>query len=787
MRMLKRSKRDLFLMGSLILQASLVCLVYGQDTVKPAHLSNMFTGSPLWVLNGEGTLTFEKEKAPEAGHCVRVKTGPNLYGWGTQVGQAVAAGENGKTYTLAFRAKSAKGPVSVLLGVERAYEPFAKSVKSQEFILNDDAWSELHLTFKMEKDFLTYRQETPPASLWWAYIACAQSSAEYIADDILRLYEGEYTPHTGTEASTVRLFDTGSTASESLAPETVSKKTGWKELKATELESVAQGDLCLFNDHMLLVVRQKSQGPEWYYPLGDQMVKGPTLIPTGADGDRAKGTTAVQIIENTPDHIRIGVTSKTVSGRTISSRYLLGKNAPYVETQPGDGTEAIEVVVNSRHAVLPDIFAEDLLVDPAACQSSRVRFPSENMVLQFADGGNAIVMCAWPSTEQTVSMTLDGEGANRMFTSTGVGYEKKAGASVWVAVLAAPQIWYRQNISELHHAKDKQLEWKLPFIGVWRADYQRPDGLIDSWPMYIRNPQKESRYDVLDVHTFLGDMNNGRNTWGTWRGNYKWPAYTENYAAFLRVSRFESLPDFKYKPDGYVLMYPFQRKPYTLHTAFTVFDILDLTLSGFKDNLRVQPVERDKHQSTCGATGIVEAIFDEKTEKAKKDMILTRLEDTDQFVIVIRSRIDEYMAWLKDAKAACASAKKANPQLVGLVAETEKELAKFNEIWKHRDLTDGTPDAVKVLMNKVIALSDSDEPNKSDTVNQLGREIRTIGGNQDEAMGEFRVIVKEIRQRAGYAMVEAKDQKSFDFAKEIRDSTMKMLYCAFDHEGPDTN
>ena len=67
-------------------------------------------------------------------------------------------------------------------------------------------------------------------------------------------------------------------------------------------------------------------------------------------------------------------------------------------------------------------------------------------------------------------------------------------------------------------------------------------------------------------------------------------------------------------------------------------------------------------------------------------------------------------------------------------------------------------------------------------IKQIGRDTRTVGGNQDAAIGEFRMFSKRLRQRAGIRMTEAKDDAAFEFAREMRQRTMEVLYCAFGHE-----
>jgi hypothetical protein len=435
--------------------------------------------------------------------------------------------------------------------------------------------------------------------------------------------------------------------------------------------------------------------------------------------------------------------------------------------------------------VLPDIFGGDLVVDAMNCQSSQLKLPSENIMVNLTDAGNSLITCVWRSPSQKVNISISGNGEKRIISSSRIEYNKDKEYNVWVSVLAAPNIWYRQNISALDPVKDKKLDWQIPFQAVWRADYQRNDGLIDSWPMIIKKTNGE--YDSFGI-----GLSHKRTIWASSRGTYAWPACIEGNSALLRISRFEGLPELKYKPDGCVLIFPFNKNQDTPVSAFGILDILKMALkdtpeSKLAEGLCVKRVPRDIYPATCAVTAEYEKIFDAKDEKNNKNELLKRLEAMDNFVLGIRSRIDEYTSWAKDIREYCAKEKQTNLQLAGLIDETEKIVEKFDEVWKRLNLKDNNPAAAKVLINKVIDLIDSNEPGKDEKAKQLGRATRTIGGNQDHSIGDFRVITKEIRQKSGYRIMEAKDEASYEFEKEIRDRTMKMLYCGFGHEGPSTN
>ncbi len=697
--------------------------------------------------------------------------------WGTQFGQRVDAGQKGKTYTFAVLAKAVQAPVSVQLQIERSGKPYDRAAASEPVALKADSWTEIHVTFTVGKDF--------PQG-WFAYISCEQANCSYRAD-LFRLYEGSYVPYQDSvpkpvATSGVQAFDTGALSAVALTADAVSQHTGWKEIAAGH---AGDGDVCVVNGDLALVFRKRAAGIEGYYRLGTQWRPGPKLIPAAAGGDQAQQTKAVRLAELTPAQAVVEAETTTAAGRALLTRYVIRRGQPLVEARPGAGMGSLAVEAQSRYAVVPDIFGGDLVVAAAQTQAARLRCPSERLAAQLLDGGNAIVACAWRSGEQAVQLTVTGTGEARRIAATEIQCSREQDRGVWVAILAAPGIWCRQPIASLDPVKDTQADWTVPFRALWRADFQRADGLIDTWRCIIKKPNNE--YEGFGVSA----KKKSRTVWSSTRGTFAYPVCVDGDHLCLRNTKFESLPEAKYDPAGHVVVYPFRRISGSPDATWGVFDVLTEALqntpeAGQLDELQVRHVPRDRYPATCAVTAEYEKLFADKEEQAKKADLLKRLEEMDQFCIGIRSRMDEYLAWAKQTHAFCAQTKAARPQLGALVDELDGIVNKFSGVYNRLKLDERTPAAARALSAQVRALIDSNEDKKDEKANQLGRATRTIGGSQDGSIGHFRTITRELRQRAGYRMMTATDDDAFAFAKSMRERTMEVLQCAFGHEGAST-
>ncbi len=101
-----------------------------------------------------------------------------------QFGQKLPAGQIGKTYTFAASVKPLDGPVVARLEVERAGRPWDRAARGQDVTVNPGDWTEVHLTFQVDKAY--------PEG-WQAYLNGSGAGSRFKIERV-RLYEGAYVP-----------------------------------------------------------------------------------------------------------------------------------------------------------------------------------------------------------------------------------------------------------------------------------------------------------------------------------------------------------------------------------------------------------------------------------------------------------------------------------------------------------------------------------------------------------------------------------------------------------------
>ena len=572
----------------------------------------------------------------------------------------------------------------------------------------------------------------------------------------------------------------------------------------------------LTNGRLLAVVRKGQSGVDLFSLGSGKPVHRAKLVPNPA-GPIDKITVA----ENGRSTLAVDIATK--AGTT---QFRLKKGEHFVETRALAGTTTLRVECPSRFAVLPDFFADDILFDARKVLVDRVELPSENFVLHFAGPHDAIVMNVFENRDQDVRVNLTGKGDARTIASSDIDFGK-AGNKIWVAVLEGPGIWHATDLTPADAKKVIPLGWKMPYVAQWRADFTRHDGLTDSWEMLLAN--KDGGYTkpswlsqegkISDAsRTSSGDVDQeaykpggpasdqlgpDRRRWTTVLGFVPYPVWSDlDKNGFLQPLEHRRL-----KFDGPVVIYPLTRLADTPVSQYTPVDIVRATM-GVGPCQHILDVEGQKQEhvgrATCHVRTFLFQTYDAGQQKTKKKEIERYIGDAHDFVTHIRNRIQAYVDFghetrkyldaerakhpeLKasiDALSELASEidDRVEPRLKAIVMHPTLKLAASELAARNEPVT--PPNLAAQLNRDFLAnnLGDIDGPKWKDRLQrEYTNPLTTIGGQQDEMVGECRWVVKALRQKAGILM--ATDPRMAPIAAEIRGRTQKMLRGGAAYEG----
>jgi len=572
-------------------------------------------------------------------------------------------------------------------------------------------------------------------------------------------------------AAAVRLFDTGTPSPQPLSPEAIAKKDGWAEVPEDKLDHAFKGDAVVVNDGIAFVLRRSGRGAEVHGKSGKMRA---LLTPAGEA--RIARLASLKITENSPGGVAVDAAFEAEGGKSLAVGYELKMGQAFVGTAPRGGAKGLRVEAPCRFAVLPDFFADDIVVDAAELPVERGELPSENFLLHLLGDGDAIAMAVWSLREEDVVVTLSGKGEGRLIDGSEIRYGDKG--RVWLALLEAPAIWHAHNVTKADAGKIVRLDWQMPFPAAWRTDWRREDQLADSWEMLIE--KSDGGFEKPAMFGSGGRLPPDRKRWTTVLGSFQYPCWIDKagrgcFQPFAKMNRFV----------GPAVIYPINRVSSTPLDTFTVVDIVRGTL-GVGPCEYILDVEgqqsHSKGRATCSTRDTLGAIYGRKEQKQRRAEIEKVLDEVMLFIRHIRGRIEGYVDFGHDLLKYLADQKQAHPELAARIGELETLTKAVDDYVARRQGQIKTPDyAAQMVEEFRKTVLDYDGPDALEKCKKFTFAWVEIGGNQDELAGECRMAVKWVRQRAGLLM--AIDPRMADIAKEIRARTQKVLRSPAGHEG----
>ena len=191
--------------------------------------------------------------------------------------------------------------------------------------------------------------------------------------------------------------------------------------------------------------------------------------------------------------------SRRPATTSITAGFRLKRGGIFVEARPGPGAGGLRVESPGRFVVLPDFFADDILIDAAKIPVAETEIPSENLLMHLTGDGNAIAMCVFENSDQDVRVTFEEEGGHRYISGSEIRFGEQR--KIWVALLESPGIWHAFDVMDDDGGKIKPLSWRTPFAAQWRVDFSRQNDLVDSWEMVF--PTKDRNGYVKASWTWM--------------------------------------------------------------------------------------------------------------------------------------------------------------------------------------------------------------------------------------------------------------------------------------------
>ena len=581
--------------------------------------------------------------------------------------------------------------------------------------------------------------------------------------------------------SALHVWDTGSSSKEPLAPSAIAARIGWSPVPFDKMSAPFKGDAVMTNGLILAVVRKLVSAVELYSVRSSGAIPRARLVLEGAGGELARSMEGVGLVESSMVTAALEVAWRTGKGSVVGARLRIKKGDSIVETLPLAGSDRLRVECSGRFIVLPDFFADDLLIDARKIPLSEARLPTDNLLLQMAGNGEAILMSVFENRDQEVRVTLAGEGEQRLLTGSAIEFGKDR--KIWVAILESPGIWQAVDLKVDHAGKAVPLEWKMPFPAQWRVDFTGTTDFIDS----------VGRVDLTDSWEMLLAEKDGTYLKPSWMGSAEerlkadrnrmgqpYPCWTD-LAGQGYVQPFERAAK---KFVGPAVLYPIHRTRETPADVFTAVDVMRNSLGvgpcEYILDLEGQKQEKKGH-ATCGVRWFFDEYYGKGQHKEKRAEIDHLLDDGLAFVSHIRGRIVRYLELGRKMRIYLAEQAQAHPDLKAALEEFGKIAIEIENRVADKEAKMKTPDHV-ARMNADFRKNvlNYDGPDLRDRVHQYCEALVEIGENQDELVMTCRWIAKSLQQRAGMRMIQ--NPKFVPIAEEIRKRVREVLRNAATYE-----
>ncbi|MHC4745298.1 MAG: hypothetical protein ACYS8Z_25565 [Planctomycetota bacterium] len=417
-----------------------------------------------------------------------------------------------------------------------------------------------------------------------------------------------------------------------------------------------------------------------------------------------------------------------------------------VEIKPAENVKGLSILSPIECGITPSFIGDDLIFNPNDYPpSTTLHIPSDNLFVGLLTGRNDMLVATWPSGKQRARLILGSEKQeSRLVESVDL---ENDGKSVYLALLEAPAIWHKEQLKPAYLEKDIAVNWKKPFSAKWKTQLAEA-GVQTSFTF------RESR----------------QNIWRAIVGRYIYPVWFQGEETFYRLGK-------KIPPRGESIVYFLERQG-TPDSIQTPVDIMRETLGRQAcDSIIDLPGRklRSHHRrahlgirraATCGCTAAIEEVFKAKEEVARKDFVVEAVDDMVYFVTRHVERLGEYQDFARDMvsflKLKARSNTDLKPYIDSLLAIAQ-QIPQEHEAYKENIKT---PAYTAQLAEQTKALTRKKNPDNLKAVLKLGEDWRRMGGAQDELLGKFHSITRNLFQQAGYGC--ANLPQALEISKEIR-------------------
>jgi hypothetical protein len=468
--------------------------------------------------------------------------------------------------------------------------------------------------------------------------------------------------------------------------------------------------------HLAGTVRATDGGLVIYAVQGEALQARTVLTPSPAfDGCKSE-------LVHSGDRTGIRVTSKERSYTAwLTSKGLLRIEASQVAKFQAQNC-------GLRYGILPSLTGSDICYDPKKLLDSKeIKLPSTQWFVGLVNGNDSMMVAAWDSDSQAVSLGMTGDGENRMFDSFSIATDT-AGFSI--SFVEHPGIWHKEALQEDWLSEYTPVAWKPPFPARWMGEFFVSTG----GRPYLSEPYMQYSFPFANAKTRM---------WGVWFED--WNRYPFYFDGDKTIFHFEK----GFVPKGDALVYFLEPAAADLYSPCEILEqalgtekaeaLLDLEANQLRKLSYSTPQEFMYDRPVCATTTRLGKI----PAKDKGTVGVNLATHLYEFIREIRGRLGQYVGFFDGMQTYLDGEEKAHPDLHPYISELRAMVAqtkpKAEEIYSIplasvQEKTDG--------MKKLLLAGGGDGFNCGDL------DVRDTAGEQDDLCRHYNRIVLRLSQTA---------------------------------------
>lgn len=380
-----------------------------------------------------------------------------------------------------------------------------------------------------------------------------------------------------------------------------------------------------------------------------------------------------------------------------------------------------------RYSLLPSFVGTDIVYVPGRMEGNQFNLPSMQWLVGLVDGNNAMLVAVWESDSQAVSLGLVGEGENRLIDSFNIA-TAKAGFSL--SLVEHTNLWHREALKEEWLGDYVPVAWERPFPARWMGQFF----VTPATKATFREPCMDYSFPIAGART---------RQYGMWFED--WNRYPFYFDGPRTIAHFEKT----FVPNGEALFYFLEPAATDLYSPCEIVEqalgrekamaLFDFDANRLRKLNYSTPDEFVYDRPVCATTDHLTEI--RQQEKATLGVNLAT--HIYEFIRGIRSRVDQYAAFVTQLQDYLAAEKKAHPELKEYLEQMETAMNGTQGEFKAIYAT-----ALPAIQTKTDAMKKRLQEGTGNGFNLGDLDCRTAAGWQDDLCRRCNRFVMQLVQQA---------------------------------------